>query len=94
MELRQILYGYLILINIIGFLIMGLDKYLAIHQRNRIPEKTLFILSALGGSVGSWIAMQSFRHKTKKPAFVLGVPILFLIEYVALYVLMNAFPVS
>jgi len=92
MELKQFVLGYLLLINSVGFIIMGLDKTLAIKQRNRIPEKTLLSLSILGGSIGSWIAMQLFRHKTRKPLFSLGIPLVFLIEYGALTILMKSFP--
>jgi uncharacterized membrane protein YsdA (DUF1294 family) len=92
MELRQFVLGYLLLINSVGFLIMGFDKYLAIKQRNRITEKTLLSLCILGGSIGSWISMQLFRHKTRKPLFNLGIPLVFLIEYGALTILLKSFP--
>ena len=68
---------YLILVNAIGCLIMLLDKQFAIHHRWRIPEATLLAAAAIGGSVGVWIGMQLFRHKTKKPLFTIGVPLIF-----------------
>jgi uncharacterized membrane protein YsdA (DUF1294 family) len=68
---------YLILVNAAGFLLMLLDKQFAIHHRWRIPEATLLAVAAIGGSVGSWLGMQLFRHKTKKPLFTIGIPLIF-----------------
>lgn len=71
---------YLIIINIIGFLSMGIDKYKAIKDEWRIPERTLFIIAILGGSLGSWIGMYTFHHKTKHWYFVVGMPLILIIE--------------
>lgn len=60
---------YLIIINIITFLIYGLDKYFAKKRMFRISEKILFILSIMGGFLGAIIGMKKFRHKTKKIIF-------------------------
>lgn len=60
---------YLLIINIIEFILMGLDKLFAIKNKNRIPEITLLFLSFLGGSLGSILGMILFRHKTKKWKF-------------------------
>ena len=75
---------YLITINICQFLIMGLDKLLAIKKKNRISEKTLLINAFLGGSIGALLGMYTFRHKTKKLKFQLLYP-LFLIIHIFLY---------
>ena len=75
---------YLITINICQFLIMGLDKLLAIKKKNRISEKTLLINAFLGGSIGALLGMYTFRHKTKKLKFQLLYP-LFLIINIFLY---------
>ena len=61
---------YLLLMNIAGFAAMGIDKYKAKAHAWRIPEKTLFGLSLLGGSAGTWAGMYAFRHKTKHWYFV------------------------
>lgn len=74
---------YLIVINIIAFIAMGIDKQKAIKHKWRIPEKTLMLLSVLGGSVGMFIGMHVFRHKTKHTLFVVGVPVIFIIEMIA-----------
>lgn len=71
---------YLIIINIMGFLSMGIDKYKAIKDEWRIPERTLFIIAILGGSLGSWVGMYTFHHKTKHWYFVLGMPLILIIE--------------
>lgn len=60
---------YLLIMNIIEFILMGLDKLFAIKNKNRIPEITLLFLSFLGGSLGSILGMILFRHKTKKWKF-------------------------
>ena len=71
---------YLITINIITFIAFGLDKYYAINNKYRISEKTLFSLCLLGGSFFGYIAMKVFRHKTKKLYFVIGIPLIAIIE--------------
>lgn len=71
---------YLAIINLIGFFSMGIDKYKAIHHKWRIPENTLFIIAIIGGSIGSILGMQLFRHKTKHPRFVIGMPIILILQ--------------
>ena len=75
---------YLIIINIIGFLIMWIDKRKAIKGNWRIPEKTLFIVTALGGGIGTIAGMYTFRHKTQKIAFVIGFPVITILEIIAI----------
>jgi|SaaInlStandDraft_6_1057023.scaffolds.fasta_scaffold202910_1 uncharacterized membrane protein YsdA (DUF1294 family) len=69
----QFLIIYLIVINIITFFYFGLDKLKSQLQHRRISEKILWILSAVGGSVGALLAMNFFRHKTKKLSFQAGI---------------------
>ena len=77
---------YLLTINICQFLIMGLDKFLAIKKKNRISEKTLLLNSFIGGSIGSILGMYTFRHKTKKMRFVIGFPAILIFEiFVVIY---------
>lgn len=73
---------YLISINIIGFFIMWLDKRKAIKGSWRIPEKTLFIITAIGGGIGTIAGMYTFRHKTKKLNFVIGLPLITILEII------------
>ena len=83
MELWQILLIYFLIINVIGFFLMGIDKLRAKKQVWRVPEKTLFLIALLGGSVGTNVGMYVFRHKTKHWYFVIGMPLI-LIAQVAL----------
>lgn len=70
---------YLFVMNLAGLLAMGIDKRRAVKHQYRIPEKTLFGISIVGGSIGAWAGMYLFRHKTKHLQFVIGIPaILFL----------------
>lgn len=71
---------YVIVINLIGFFIMWLDKRKAKKGSWRIPEKTLFIITALGGGIGTIAGMYTFRHKTQKIAFVIGFPLITILE--------------
>ena len=71
---------YLIIINIITFILYGLDKMFAIKSMWRISEKTLILLATFGGAIGAILAMYFFRHKTKTPKFFITIPILCIIE--------------
>lgn len=75
---------YFIVINIIGFLIMYIDKQKAKKGKWRIPEKVLFIITALGGGIGTIAGMYTFRHKTQKIAFVIGFPAITILEILAI----------
>lgn len=70
-------------INVIGFLMMGIDKQKAIKHKWRIPEKTLFLTALLLGSLGIFCGMYVFRHKTRHWYFVIGIPLIFIIQTVA-----------
>lgn len=67
---------YLIVINIIAFILYGVDKRKAQKGKWRISENTLLLLAVLGGSLGAIVGMKIFRHKTKKKAFSVGLPII------------------
>ena len=67
---------YLIVMNLIGLAVMAMDKSKARHHAWRIPEKTLFLVSILGGSAGTWAGMYLFHHKTKHWYFVVGMPLI------------------
>ena len=67
---------YLAVMNVIGVAVMWSDKRRARRHRWRIPEKVLFGVSLLGGSVGTWAGMYLFRHKTKHWYFVVGMPLI------------------
>lgn len=73
---------YLIIINLIGFYVMWSDKRKAKKGEWRIPEQTLFIITALGGGIGTIAGMYIFRHKTKKLRFVIGFPVIVILEII------------
>ena len=75
---------YLLAINFIAFLSMLIDKKKAKYGRWRIPENTLFLYAFLGGTIGSIIGMQLFRHKTQKPKFKYGMPALLILQILAI----------
>lgn len=77
---------FLIIINIISFLAMWIDKYKAKKGKWRIPEKTLIILSLVGGSIGSLCGMYTFRHKTKKMRFSIGIPAILIFQILLIVV--------
>ena len=77
---------YFIIINIIGFLAMYIDKQKAKKGKWRIPEKTLFIITALGGGIGTIAGMYTFRHKTQKMQFVIGFPAILIIEIICIII--------
>ena len=86
--MKEILY-YLIFINIFTFIIFGIDKYKAIKNMYRIKEKTLFSLSIIGGALGALFGMKIFRHKTLKPSFKYGIPIIAFIDLIIIIYILN-----
>ena len=73
---------YVFGINLIAFLAMFIDKRKAKYGKWRIKEHTLFILALIGGSIGAIIGMYTFRHKTKKLKFTIGMPAILILEVV------------
>ena len=81
---------YFIILNILGFALMGIDKRKAIKHLWRIPESVLFIVAIIGGSIGSILGMQVFRHKTRTWNFVYGMPAILIIQVILLLLILNA----
>lgn len=73
---------YLLIINVIGFLVMGIDKKRAKMMEWRIPEKTFFLITLFGGGIGTITGMYTFRHKTRKKYFTIGLPTILIIEVI------------
>ena len=82
---------YLIVINLIGFYMMWSDKRRAKWGKWRIPEQTLFIVTALGGGIGTIAGMYTFRHKTKKLRFSVGFPVILVLQIILIVSLWNDF---
>lgn len=78
--MENILFYYLLLINIISFIIIYIDKQKAIKHKWRIKESTLFLVSIMGGSIGTLIGMYTFRHKTKHLKFTIGIPLILILQ--------------
>jgi len=76
---------YMAVINVITFAVFGIDKLKAVKNRWRVPEKILFFLALLGGSLGAIIGMYSFRHKTKKITFRIGIPVILIVQIIFIY---------
>ena len=72
-------------INIITFTVFGIDKLKAVKNKWRVPEKVLFLLSLLGGSLGGLTGMYTFRHKTKKNVFRFGIPLILIVQIIFIY---------
>ena len=87
--MRELLI-YLIVINIIGLFSMYMDKRKAIKKKYRIPERTLFGIAIIGGSLGSYIGMRMFRHKTKHWYFAYGIPFIYAIQIIVLYFVLES----
>ncbi len=80
MEIGSGLIVYLILVNLISFILMGTDKKLAAGNMRRVPEKIFFSLALFGGGLGVCLGMKRFRHKTKHPKFYIGIPLIVFVE--------------
>lgn len=76
----EILKYYLLIINIIGFLLIMVDKYKAIKKSWRIRENTLIFFAIIGAATGELISMLLFHHKTKKNKFIILIPIIIIIQ--------------
>lgn len=85
---------YLLVINLVSFALMGIDKSRARRNAWRIPEASLFLFAIFGGSIGSILGMQLFRHKTLKPAFFIGMPVILGIQVLIILYLIFLSPFS
>ena len=78
--MNSIIY-YILGVNIVGFILMGVDKQKAVKQKYRIPERTFWIIALLGGAPGTYIGMQRYSHKTKHKSFTIGMPIFIILNF-------------
>lgn len=88
MKSSYILIGILVIINLIGYMSMWSDKRRAIKNKYRISEKTLFTIALLGGSLGSILGMNQFRHKTKHWYFKYGMPLILIMQIALISLIM------
>lgn len=80
MNYSQNIIGCLLLVNVVTFIIYGIDKYKAIKEKWRIPEATLLLMAVFGGSIGAWLGMRVFLHKTMHKKFNIGVPTIIILQ--------------
>ena len=78
---------YLLIVNAVAFLLMLVDKQSARKKLWRIPESTLLLSAAIGGSIGALAGMYTFRHKTRHLKFTLGVPAILVVQILAVFLL-------
>ena len=80
MTTKQIIIIYLIAINVVTFFLYGIDKWKAKRSKWRIPEATLLGLAVIGGSIGAWLGMKVWHHKTQHKKFKYGLPLILLAQ--------------
>ncbi|MBQ6820374.1 MAG: DUF1294 domain-containing protein [Clostridium sp.] len=80
--MNKFILFYFLIINILSFITMYIDKKKSIKNKWRVKESTLFLLAILGGSVGSITGMYTFRHKTKHITFIIGIPLILIMQIV------------
>lgn len=88
-DLEVMVLIYLLVVNVLSFLAMYIDKSKARNKKSRISENTLMILSVVGGAAGSLIGMTIFRHKTSKKKFYIGVPLIYIITQMLIILIFN-----
>lgn len=86
-EYRFLIFFICFILNLVSFAAYGIDKYKAKHNNWRIPESTLIMFAAIGGSVGALLGMKIFHHKTRHPKFYIGVPVILIIQIVLIILL-------
>ena len=83
-----IISGILLTLNLLTFIIYGIDKFKAKKAKWRIPESTLLLLAVFGGSIGAWLGLQVWRHKTQHKKFHIGIPMILTLQVIAtIYIL-------
>ena len=80
------LLNYLVLINVITFIVYGIDKLKAKKGRWRIPESTLLLLAIIGGSIGAWYGVKVWHHKTLHKKFTYGIPLILAVQLVLFFI--------
>ena len=83
MEVLSYIAVYLLVMNLAGFIFIAVDKSKARRNKWRIPEATLFLFAIFGGSIGCLLGMHIFHHKTQKPRFYIGIPVILFIQILA-----------
>lgn len=88
--MTKVILIYFVIINLVAFILFGIDKWRARNNAWRISEATLFLIALIGGSVGAKIGMHVWHHKTQHLSFVIGIPMIILLQ-VILFVVITRF---
>ena len=80
----HVVLAYFITVNVLGLVLFGIDKWKAKHDKWRISEATLLSLTAIGGSIGAWVGMKVWHHKTMHKKFKYGIPLVIVLQFVLL----------
>mgnify|MGYP001022385141 FL=1 len=80
----HIVLAYFITVNVLGLVLFGIDKWKAKHDKWRISEATLLSVTAIGGSIGAWVGMKVWHHKTMHKKFKYGIPLVMVLQFVLL----------
>ncbi len=83
----DIIILYAVAVNVVSFIMMGVDKRKAVKRAFRIPESTLFVLAIIGGSIGSIAGMHLFHHKTRHWYFLYGMPVILALQIILILTL-------
>ena len=94
MNVINILLLYILSVNLGGFIAFFIDKKRAVRSKWRIPEVTLLTIALLGGAIGCYLGMKLFHHKTLKPLFYIGIPVIIALQVVAFIIVFFLMPVS
>ena len=87
----NIILGYFLAVNITSFLLYGIDKFKARKNLWRISEATLLTMAAIGGSIGAWVGMRIWHHKTMHKKFKYGIPIIIILQVAIAVYLQNKY---
>ncbi|MCR5508502.1 MAG: DUF1294 domain-containing protein [Lachnospiraceae bacterium] len=93
-NVRIIIGLYLICVNLLGLVYFFIDKQKAKRQSWRTPEATLFSIAVFGGSIGCLLGMYLFRHKTRKAAFYIGMPLILFLQVLTVLILLFLSPLD
>ena len=80
---------YVLILNFVTMLVYGIDKFMAKKGKWRIPESTLLLLAVWGGSIGAWLGMRVWRHKTQHKKFKYGIPVIFILQVALCFYLLD-----
>ena len=80
----HVVLAYFITVNVLGLVLFGIDKWKAKHDKWRISEATLLSLTVIGGSIGTWVGMKVWHHKTMHKKFKYGIPLVMVLQFALL----------